>query len=125
LLEIINFAKVVNSLRYNAFKISRRVRQRLYVATAAISLALWLLLTVAEAYKPLHAWMHGGAIPDDDDCAVALLVHGNVHTDVVDVPLTTPIVWIESTPQVDFSVFCPAIEHLPSGRAPPVLPAVS
>jgi hypothetical protein len=106
-------------------QLSRHTRQRLFMATGVLSLALWLLLTVAEAYSPLHAWMHGGAIPDNDDCAVALLAHGSVHTEVADVPLTLPMVWVVSTPHVDFSVFCPTIGQLPSGRAPPVLPAVS
>jgi hypothetical protein len=102
------------------------MRQRLFAATAVFSLALWLMLTAAEAYAPLHAWMHGGTIPDDDDCAVALLNHATVDTGMVDVPLVaTPTVWLETTPRVEFSVFSTAIEHLPSGRAPPVLPTVS
>ena len=98
----------------------------MFTATAVLTLALWLLMATAEICTPLHAWLHGGAIPENDDCAIALLAHGSIHTDVVDnIPLTSPIVWIETTSQVEFSVFCPTIQNLPTGRAPPVLPAVS
>ena len=97
----------------------------MYAATAFSSLALWLLLTVAEGYAPLHAWIHGGSIPDNDECAIVALAHGQVDSTTVDVPTVAIAVEIEVTPVVEFSAFCPAIEHLPSGRAPPVLSAAS
>lgn len=112
-------------MRHTAPPISRRARQRLHTVTAVLSLSLWLLLTVAEAYSPLHAWIHGGAIPDNDECAVVAIAHGQVDSPVGDVPAVAQFVWIEITPHVKFSAYCPAIGHLPSGRAPPVLPAVS
>jgi len=77
---------------------------------------------VAETYTPLHAWLHGGTIPkDDDDCAVVALAHGKVDSVACDVPVITPISWIEVAPQIDFSFFSPTIENLPNGRAPPAL----
>ena len=112
-------------MRNQASHLSRGVRQRLYAATAALSLALWLLLTVAEAYAPLHMWLHGGAIPENDDCAVAMLAHGKIDTGIVEVASAAPVWWIETTPQADFSVFSPIVDRLLSGRAPPFSAAVS
>jgi hypothetical protein len=105
--------------------INERLRLRLHAATAILSLAVWLFMTVAEAYTPLHAWLHGGTIPDDDDCAVVAISHGKVDTVVVAAPAVAPVVWIEITPQIDFSIFHAGTALLPDGRAPPVLPAVS
>ena len=82
-------------------------------------------MAVAEAYTPLHAWLHGGTIPDDDDCAIVALAHGKVETVACDIPVAVPIAWIEVAPRVEFSVFSKAVENLLSGRAPPVLLAVS
>lgn len=112
-------------MRNQASHFSRKARQRLYAATGALSLALWLLLTVAEGYAPLHIWLHGGAIPDNDDCAVVMLAHGKVDSGIVEVAPGAPVVWIETTPQVEFSVFSPVVDRLLSGRAPPVSAVVS
>jgi hypothetical protein len=98
---------------------NRRLRQRFYAATAVLSLAVWLFMAAAEMWTPLHVWLHGGAIPDDDDCAIVALVHGKIETTPCDVPVVTPATWIEATPRMEISAFCPAIENLPLGRAPP------
>ena len=82
-------------------------------------------MAAAEIYSPLHAWLHGGAVPDDDDCAVAAITHGKIETVSPDIAVPVPITWIEVTPQIESSVFSTAIALLPNGRAPPVLPAVS
>ena len=82
-------------------------------------------MAVAEVYTPLHAWLHGGTIPDDDDCAIAAIAHGKVETVACDIPVPVPITWIEVAPRVEFSVFSKTVENLLSGRAPPVLLAVS
>ena len=108
-------------MRPAAKHLNRRTRQRLYAATAVLSLAIWLFMAVAEAYTPLHAWLHGGSIPDDDDCAIAALTHGKVETGVAVAPLVVPVTWIESALCVEFSVFHSAITFLPNGRAPPFL----
>ncbi len=62
---------------------SRRTRLKLCAGSAVLSLALWLTLLVAEGYAPLHAWLHGGNIPDKDDCAIVMILHGKVDTSVV------------------------------------------
>ena len=79
-------------------------------------------MAAAEVWTPLHSWLHGGSIPDnDDDCAIVALVHGKIETTPCDVPVVTPTVWVETVPFVEFSVFSTAIENLPPGRAPPAV----
>jgi hypothetical protein len=102
----------------------RRTRERLYMAAGVLSLALWLFMAAAEIYSPLHTWLHGGAVPDDDDCAVAAITHGKIETVTPDVPVIVPITWIEITPRDEFSVFIPANTNLSLGRAPPAFLAV-
>ena len=112
-------------MRPAAKHLNRRTRQRLYAAAAVLSLAIWLFMAVAEAYTPLHAWLHGGTIPDDDDCAIVAIAHGKVEPVACDVPVAVPVAWIEVAPRVEFSVFSKTVENLLSGRAPPVFFAVS
>jgi hypothetical protein len=105
-------------------KINRRTRQRLYMAAGVLSLSLWLFMAVAENYTPLHAWLHGGTIPDDDDCAIVAIAHGKIETVTPDAPVVVTITSIEVTPKIEFSVFSTAIAFLPNGRGPPALLAV-
>jgi len=89
---------------------------------AVLSLAMWLFMAAAETWTPLHAWLHGGSIPgNDDDCAIVALVHGKIETTPCDVPVALPATFIETTPRLEISVFCPALENLPLGRAPPAI----
>jgi hypothetical protein len=106
-------------------QISRRARNRWFCATAVLSLALWLFMAAAENYKPLHAWLHGGAVPVDDDCAIVAVTHGKVEAAPATVPIIVAVTWIETTPSAVFSSFSASVEHLPNGRGPPSLPAVS
>ncbi len=100
------------------------MRQRLYVVTGILSLAIWLFLAAAEIHPPLHAWLHGGSIPDDDDCAIVAISHGKVDSVACDAPAVVPVTLIEIVPRIEFSVFYTAMAFLPDGRAPPVPPAV-
>jgi hypothetical protein len=107
-------------------QINRRTRERIFRATAGLSLAIWLTMATAEIYSPIHAWLHGGTIPDDDDdCAIVAIAHGKIETVTPDAVVSVPITWIEVTPQIKFSDFSTAIAFLPSGRGPPVPSAVS
>jgi hypothetical protein len=111
---------------FHQLKINRRTRERIFVAWAVLSLAVWLFMAAAEIYSPLHAWLHGGTIPkDDDDCAIVAIAHGKIETVTTTVAVPIPITWIEVTPQIKFFVFTTAIASLPNDRAPPSLPAVS
>jgi hypothetical protein len=107
-------------------QISRHTRERIFRATAVLSLAIWLTMAAAEIYSPIHAWLHGGTIPeDDDDCAIVAIAHGKIETVTPDPVVFVAITWIEVTPQIEFSDFSTAIAFLPNGRGPPVLSAVS
>ena len=113
-------------MQYREHPINRRTRRRLHLATGALSLAMWLFIAFAEIHPSLHAWLHGGAIPlNDDDCAIVAIAHGKVETVTPDAPAVVPTTSIEVTPQIDLSVFSTAIAFLPNGRGPPALPAVS
>ncbi len=120
-------AITANDLRYRKCQFNRRTRERIFFATGVLSLALWLFMATAEICTPLHAWLHGGTIPDnDDDCAIVAIAHGQYDSPISDIPTVAQTNWIEATPpRVEFSIYSPAIENLPQGRAPPALPAVS
>ena len=114
------------NLRYGRCQFKRRTRERIFTAWAGLSLAVWLFMAAAEIYSPLHAWLHGGTIPDDDDdCAIVAIAHGKIETAPVEVPAALPVTWIEIAPRVEFFAFIPANKNLSPGRDPPALPAVS
>ena len=105
---------------------SRRIRHRLFVAAGVLSLAVWLFMAAAELCTPLHAWLHGGTIPDDDDdCAIVAIAHGKIETSPVVAPVAAPITWIEAAPRIESSVLTAVITILPDSRGPPVFSAVS
>jgi hypothetical protein len=54
-----------------------------------------------------------------------MFAHGNVDSASDDAQIVATLTLVETVPSVVISVFSPAIENLPAGRAPPVLPAVS
>ncbi len=94
-------------------------------ATALLSLAIWLFMVAAENYTPLHAWLHGGAIPDDDDCAVVALAHGKVETAAIPAPVVLPVTWIEVVPRPNLFHFIAPVENLTDSRGPPSQSAAS
>jgi hypothetical protein len=118
------FCYFANDLRYGNV-INRRWRQRLNAVTAAFSLALWLLMTVAESYPAFHAWLHGGSIPDNDDCAVVAIAHAKVQVVTCDAPMVIPVLGVEIVPRPVAFASQPATTFLPDGRGPPVLFVVS
>ena len=98
----------------------------LYRAAGVLSLALWLFMAAAELYSPLHAWMHGGAIPNDDnDCAIVAIAHGKIDTAPCNAPFSMPVTGVEVAPLIELFISSTAITFLPNGRAPPVFSAVS
>ncbi len=78
-------------------------------------------MVAAELCTPLHAWLHGGTIPvNDDNCAIVSLAHGKVATVVCAASAVVPVIGIEITPRREFFSFCPTSALLPAGRGPPV-----
>jgi len=113
-------------LRYRKRQFNRRTRERIFLAAGILSLALWLFMATAEICTPLHAWLHGGTIPkDDDDCAIVAIAHGKIETAPCAVPVVLPVTWIEIARPIEFSAFVPADKILPLGRGPPAISAVS
>lgn len=105
------------------FQLNRRTREHLHRATGALALFVWLFMATAEICPPLHAWLHGGAIPDDDDCPVVAIAAGHVHTGVCETPPVVPVALIEITPRAEVTVFVPTEKILPKERAPPAASA--
>ena len=95
------------------------------VVIASLLAGLVLLLDAMAASPSLHELIHQDAGKPDHECAVTMFAHGQVDSAAVDVPVVAPPAFVETVPAAVISVFSPAIEHLPAGRAPPVLPAVS
>ncbi len=96
-----------------------RTREYLHRATGLLALFVWLFMATAEICPPLHAWLHGGTIPDDDDCPVVAIAVGHVHVSVCHVEPVVPVALIEITPRVEITVFVPSEKVLPNDRAPP------
>lgn len=88
-------------------------------------IAIVLMLDAMAACPALHEMIHKDAGHEDHECAVTMFAHGQVDSVTVDVVPVVFIATVEITQQIDFTVFSPSIAHLPSGRAPPVLPSVS
>jgi hypothetical protein len=105
--------------------IKRHFQAHGQVIIASLLAGVILLLNAMAASPSLHEWFHADAAQPEHQCAVTLFAHGKVDSANVDVPVSAPVTFIEMAPSVEFSVFSPAIENLPAGRAPPVLPAVS
>ena len=78
-----------------------------------------LMLTLA-ANESLHKLLHADAGKASHTCAVTLFAHGQVDSASVEVSESVPSVSVEITSLPVISVFSPAIENLPAGRAPPV-----
>jgi hypothetical protein len=92
---------------------------------ASLLAGVVLLLDAMAASPSLHELIHKDADKAGHECAVTMFAHGQVDSASVDVPVVVPQTFVETAPTVTISVFSPAIENLPAGRAPPVLPVVS
>jgi hypothetical protein len=88
--------------------------------TAALLVAVVLLLDAMAACPALHELLHQDANASNHQCVVTLFAHGQVDSATVEIAAIAPAVFIETTSQSDFSVFTPAIGNLPAGRGPPV-----
>jgi hypothetical protein len=113
-------------MRPGKFQFNRRTRERIFFAAGILSLALWLFMATAEICTPLHAWLHGGTIPNNDnDCAIVTIAHGKINVTPCAVPAVLPVTWIEIARSAEISIFIPADKNLPLGRGPPALFTVS
>jgi hypothetical protein len=79
-----------------------------------------LFLNLLVVAPSLHEWFHADAGHEEHQCAVTMFAHGQVDAAAVNVPVSVPLVFAVGAPQIEFSVFRPAIENLPAGRGPPL-----
>jgi len=89
------------------------------MAFGLLSVLLVLLLNLLAASSSLHEIFHHDANQAEHHCAVTLFAHGQVDSATVDVSPAAPVASAQLSPRLEFSVFAPAIENLPAGRAPP------
>ena len=89
------------------------------------AILLVLLLNLLAASPSLHERFHADAGNSEHQCAVTLFAHGQVDSATIDVPVSPSLTFVAVVPSVELSVFRPAIENLPAGRAPPVSSANS
>ena len=101
-------------------QLSRRTRGYIHRVTGAVALFVFLFMWTAEICPPMHEWLHGGSIPDDDDCPVVAIATGHVHVAVAEVQAPAPVNVLEITPRAEVTVFVPSEKILPNGRAPPL-----
>ena len=90
------------------------------VLVAVFLAGLVLLLNAMASCPSLHELIHADANSADHHCVVTMFSHGQVDSATADVAPVAPSAVIEAIPQFTFSVFAPAIENLPAGRAPPI-----
>jgi len=94
-------------------------------ALAGLLIGVIFLLDAMAACPVLHEMIHHDAGKEDHDCAVTMLVSGKIDSVTCDIIVPPPPILIETTRHFTISVFSPAIENLPPGRAPPALRSIS
>jgi len=94
-------------------------------ALAALLVGIILLLDAMAACPALHEMIHHDAGKEDHDCAVTMLALGKMDSATCEIIIPQPTVLIETVRYFTFSIFSPAIENLPQGRAPPALRSVA
>ncbi len=102
-------------LKFAQFK---NLHRQLLAVTALALLGCLMLLLAAEGYEPLHRWLHGGTISDDDDCAVVLLATGKVDVSATAQAVIPVIVVVAALVQTFISPLIAKLP-LPHGRGPP------
>jgi hypothetical protein len=100
--------------------ITRHSKEPRQAVIASWLAGLVLLLNAMAASPSLHEWFHADAGETGHQCAVTLFAHGQVDSVAIDVAVHAPQAFVAAIPADEISVFSPAIENLPAGRAPPV-----
>jgi hypothetical protein len=94
-------------------------------ALAALLVAIVLLLDAMAVCPVLHEMIHKDADEPDHHCAVTTLQHGKIESATCEIIIPEPTLLVEAPQHFRYSLFSPAIENLPHGRAPPARSAVS
>jgi len=93
--------------------------RRSQVVLASLLSGIVLLVNAMAASPSLHELFHSDAGQAEHQCAVTLFAHGQVDSASVDVEAAAPLPLAQVVSFAYSSVFCPAIQNLPAGRAPP------
>ena len=101
-------------------RVSQLFKPQRQAVTALLLASLVLLLDAMAACPQLHEWLHADAGQTSHQCAATLFAHGQMDAAAVDISVVAPSAALEIISQFYFSVFSPAIENLPAGRAPPI-----
>lgn len=94
-------------------------------ALAGLLVGIILLIDAMAACPALHEMLHKDADSPNHHCAVTMLAHGKVSAAHCEIVIPPPTVVVEAERHFTFSIFSPAIENLPHGRAPPAPSVVS
>jgi hypothetical protein len=92
---------------------------------AALLVGVVLFLDAMAACPSLHEIIHKDADKADHHCAVTMFAQGKVESATCETVIPEPTVLIETAQYFTFSIFSPAIESLPQGRAPPAPYSIS
>jgi hypothetical protein len=95
-------------------------KQRGRAVIASLLTGLVLLLDAMVVCPSFHELIHADAGKAGHECAVTMFAHGQVDSATVDIVFAAPHTFVPSLSFAEISVFSPAIENLPAGRAPPV-----
>ncbi|HUA36803.1 MAG TPA: hypothetical protein VMA35_00220 [Candidatus Sulfopaludibacter sp.] len=95
-------------------------------ALAALLIGIVLLLDAMAACPALHEMIHHDAGKEDHDCAVTMFAQGKASSVTCEIVVPPPtLLVVEINKPFIISVFSPAIENLPQGRAPPPFRSLS
>ena len=108
---------IANSLQYVKYHFGKLRKP----CVAVLLVGLILLLNAMAACPALHEMIHKDADEVDHHCAVTMFAQGKVDSATCEIIVPEPTVLIETTQYFTFSIFSPAIENLPQGRAPPAV----
>jgi hypothetical protein len=105
----------------NALHLKKRHISILCQGLTALTLAfLVVLLNVLAVAPKLHKCLHTDSHSTQHQCAVTLFAQGQADSVAADIHPVIADGFIELIPPTTISVYRPAIENLPAGRAPPV-----
>lgn len=98
----------------------RQLKRPGQAVIASLLAGLVLFLNLLSASPTLHQWFHADAGKSEHQCAVTLFAHSQIDSASVDTVVSMALTVFAPVPAVDISLFHPAIDGLPAGRAPPV-----
>jgi hypothetical protein len=98
---------------------ARKIMPALKSGAGVFCLGVFLLVQVMAAVPSFHAWLHNDARDPNHECAVTLMLHGQVHSATAGVEaIKCPPVLICHVPALCVDFVSSDVRLLP-GRGPP------